>query len=62
MVLDRIVGHSDPEVFVDQESNLSSSKETVYFVSFHFLQTNLFLEAVFWMILFTADANLASNN
>ena len=30
VVLDRIVGSSDPEVFVDQVSNLPSSKETVF--------------------------------
>ena len=29
MVLDGIVGSSDPEVFVDQVSNLSATKETV---------------------------------
>ena len=30
--LDRIVGSSDPEVLVDQESDLSSTKETVLFL------------------------------
>ena len=40
-----MVGTSDPEVFIDQESYLSSSEEAVFFVSFHFLQTDLFLEA-----------------
>ena len=45
MILDRIVGSSDPEVLVDQESDLSSSKETIFFVSFHFLQTDLSFEA-----------------
>ena len=44
MILDRIVGSSDPEVLVDQVSDLSSSKETIFFVSFNFLQTDLFLE------------------
>ena len=39
-VLDRIVGSSDAEVFVKQVSNLSSAKETVFFASFHFLQTD----------------------
>ena len=29
IVLDRIVGSSDPEVFVDQVSNLPAAKETV---------------------------------
>ena len=45
MILDRIIGSTDPEVFVDQVSDLSSSEETVFFLSFHFLQTDLFLEA-----------------
>ena len=29
IILDRIIGSSDPEVLVDQASNLSSAKETV---------------------------------
>ena len=45
IILDRIIGTGDPEVFVDQASDLSSSKESVFFVSFHFLQTDLSLEA-----------------
>ena len=40
-----IMSASDPEVLVDQVSNLSSSKEAVLFLSFHFLQNDLFLEA-----------------
>ena len=32
VVLDRIVGTSDPEVIVDQVGNLSTSKETVLFL------------------------------
>ena len=43
-ILDGIVGSSDPEVLVDQVSDLSSSKETVLFLRFLFLQTDLFLE------------------
>ena len=31
VVLNRIVGSSDPEVLVEQVSNLSSAKETVLF-------------------------------
>ena len=31
IILDRIVGSSDPEVIVDEVSDLSSSKETVLF-------------------------------
>ena len=45
MILDRIIGTSDPEVFVDQVGDLSSRKETVLFLGFLFLQTDLFLEA-----------------
>ena len=44
VVLDRIVGSSDPELFVDQVGNLSSSKETVLFLGFLFLQTDFPLE------------------
>ena len=39
---------SDPEVLVDQVSDLSSSEEAVFFfffLSFSFLQTDFFLEA-----------------
>ena len=39
-----VLPSSDPEVFVDQVSDLSSSKEVVFFVSCHVLQTDLFLE------------------
>ena len=44
MILDRIVGSSDPEELVDQVSDLSSMKETVLFLSFLFLQTDLSFE------------------
>ena len=40
VVFDRIMGSSDPEVFVDQEGNLSTSKETVLFLGLMFLQTD----------------------
>ena len=40
VVLDRIMGSSDPEVIVDQVSALSSSEETVLFLGFFFLQTD----------------------
>ena len=43
VILDRIVGSSDPEILVDQVSDLSSSEKAV-FLSFLFLQTDLFLE------------------
>ena len=39
------MGPSDPEVVVDQVGNLSTSKETVLFLGFLILQTELFLEA-----------------
>ena len=34
------MGSSDPEVFVDQVSNLSSAKETVLLLGLLFLQTD----------------------
>ena len=39
VVLDGIIGTSDPELFVDQVGNLSTSKETVLFLGLLFLQT-----------------------
>ena len=39
MILDRTIGSSDPEVLADQVSYLSSTKETVLFLGFLFLQT-----------------------
>ena len=44
IILDRIVGSSDAEVLVDQVSDLSSTKETVLFLGFLFLQTDLSFE------------------
>ena len=44
-MLDRIVGSSDPEVLVDQVSDLSSSEKAVLFPGFLFLQADLLLEA-----------------
>ena len=40
VVFDRTICTSDPEVIVDQVGNLSSSKETVLFLGFLFLQTD----------------------
>ena len=40
MILDRIIGSSDPEALIDQLSNLSSAKETVLFLGLLFLQTD----------------------
>ena len=34
------MGSSDPELFVDQVGSLSTSKETVLFLGFLFLQTD----------------------
>ena len=44
IILDRIFGSGDPEVFVDQVSDLSSSEKVVLFLGSLFLQTDLFLE------------------
>ena len=52
---------SDPEVIVDQVSNLSAAKETVLFLGFLFLQTDSSFELELWMILFSAEAILASS-
>ena len=60
-ILDRNVGSNDREVLEDQVSDLSSTEEAVFFLSFHFLQTDLILEAEFWMILFSAEAIFASS-
>ena len=40
VVFDRIMAPSDPELFVDQVGNLSTSKETVLFLGLLFLQTD----------------------
>ena len=55
------MGSSDPEVIVDQVGNLSTSKETVLFLGFLFLQTDSPLNWELWMILFRAEAILASS-
>ena len=52
---------SNTKVVVDHVSDLSSSKKRVLFLSFLFLQTDLLLEVRFWMILFSAEATLASS-
>ena len=44
IVLDRIIGSSDPEVIVDQVGNLSTAKETVLFLGLLFLQTDASFE------------------
>ena len=44
IILERIVGSNEREVFVDQVSDLSSTKETVLFLGFLFLQTDLAFE------------------
>ena len=45
IILDRISGSSDPEILVDQVSDLFTSEKAIFFLSFYFLQTDLFLEA-----------------
>ena len=40
VVLDRIMAPSDPEVIVDQVSNLFTTKESVLLLGFLFLQTD----------------------
>ena len=52
---------SDPEVIVDQVSNLSAAKETVLFLGFCSSRLILLLNWESWMILFSAEAILASN-
>ena len=46
IVLDRIMGSSDLEIFVDQESDLSSAKETVLLLGLLFLQTDSSFEVI----------------
>ena len=41
IILDGIIGSSDPDVLVDQVSDLSSTKERSSFLVFLFLQTDL---------------------
>ena len=53
------MGSSDPELIVDQVGNLSTSKETVLFLGL--LLLILLLNWEFWMILFSAEAILASS-
>ena len=53
---------SDPEVIVDQVGNLSAAKETVLFLGlFCSSRLILLLNWELWMILFRADAILASS-
>ena len=55
------MGSSDPELFVDQVGNLSTSKETVLFLGFCSSRLIFLLEWELWMILFRAEAILASS-
>ena len=61
IVLDRIMAPSDPEVLIDLRSNLSSAKETVLFRAFCSSRLILLLNWELWMILFSAEAILASS-
>ena len=60
MILDRIVGSSDPEVIVDQVSDLSATKETVLFSAFCSSRLTFLLIWVLWMIRCSAEAIFAS--
>ena len=51
---------SDPKVIVDQVSNLSAAKETVLLLAFCSSRLILLLKCELWMILFRAEAILAS--
>ena len=53
---------SDPEVIVDQVSNLSAAKETVLLWAFCSSRLILLLNWELWMILFSAEAILASSS
>ena len=55
------MGSSDPELFVDQVSNLSSAKELSCFWAFRSSRLILLLNWELWMILFSAEAILASS-
>ena len=62
IILDRIVGSSDPEVLVDQVSDLSSTKKPILsFWAFCSSRLHLLLKWVLWMILFSAKAIFASS-
>ena len=52
---------SDSKVVVNHVSDLSSSKKPILFLGFLFLQSDLLFELEFWMILFKAEATLASS-
>ena len=62
VVFDRIMGPSDPEVIVDQAGNLSVAKEKrSSFWAFCSSRLILLLNWELWMILFSAEAILASS-
>ena len=52
---------SDPKVIVDQVSNLSATKETVLLLGLLTSRLILLLKWELWMILFSAEAILASS-
>ena len=52
---------SDPEMIVDQVSSLSAAKETVLLLGFCSSRLILLLNWELWMILFSAEAILASS-
>ena len=55
------MGSSDPEVIVDQVSNLHATKETVLLLGLLFLQTDSSFEVRIMNDLFRAEAILASS-
>ena len=55
------MGSSDPEMIVDQVGYLSAAKETVLFLNLLLLQNDSPLNWEVWMILFSAEAILASS-
>ena len=59
VVLDRVMAPSDPEVLVDQVSDLPSTKETVLLGALCSSRLTFILNWVLWMIRFSAEAILA---
>ena len=59
IILDRIIGPNDPEVSVDQVSNLPPRRKRSSLWAFISSRLTFFLKRVFWMILFSAEAIFA---
>ena len=56
-----IMSARNPKVVADRARDLSSSKKPIVLLCFLFLPLTFFLKWEFWMILFRADAILASS-